>query len=197
MCCTGFPGTLIFSHDIYLAELCLGGGSLSLKKLVLQHCLCSTRDTARRGNPMYTPLAGSQGQLPYSLLHQLEWHICSRSPRNGHTTPATQITTLHIFAQEKAGDWGGAGRKKLGRVLHSSSNESWWRAGQMSQCLSASPKHLSRTERWCTGDISVPQKNAGHREELLLFWLVVSCSHCFWDSEPRRSFRHSQQATSP
>lgn len=113
--------------------------------------------------------------------------ICSRSSRNGHRIPATQITAIHTFAQEKAGGWGGAGKKKLGRELVKG------RPGvtvpfQPPQGTSAEPRddvvQVKRT--W-----PVPQKKAKHKGELLLSWLMVSCLCCFWDSHPIGSFRQA------
>lgn len=66
--------------------------------------LCSSRDTARRGTPHPHPISRiTRTTSPFLIISAAVAYMLQVT-RNGHTTPATQITTIHVFAQAKAGD---------------------------------------------------------------------------------------------
>lgn len=163
-----------------------------------------TRDIAGRGNPHIYTIFGITRTTTRATdsLFLISTSCCSiHAP--GHPGMAIRLLslrlrmfpTLHVFAQEKAGGWGGGGRERLGTEYCTGLSK---RVGEEQDrfysALSAIPKHLSAQPR---GDVvgvkstlPVPQKKARHREELLLSWLMVSCLCCFWDSGPTRCFRH-------
>lgn len=160
MCCITFPAILIFSLDICLANSSPSGGGRHCWRVKLFAIVQQTRDRARRGDPRAQTTCRITRTTVRSTASPLLIIIsCCGRHAPGHPGAAIrllslrlQFPALHMFAQGKAGGWGGGGRERPGTEHCTSlSKRPRWRAGQVFQCSFSHPKALvSRAVGWCS-----------------------------------------------